>query len=217
MLKKVLNKFTLIGLGFLVFFLVLLILLMSVDKADNIYKQIGLYNFNKILLVDYYNESWDGFSDIILYISILFLLGLIIYGIYQLYKRKSLFKVDKDIILTGFGFVFIIILWLIFDKLIDVNYRPISVSGVAQTSFPSTHVMLSCFSLLASSRIILKRNTNELKYNILAYSGVSVLIILCSLGRILSKMHWTTDVLGAIFISLAIFFITIGLDKALEE
>ncbi len=217
MLKKVLNKYTLIGLGFLFIFLFLLILLMSVDKVDNIYKQIGLYNFNKILLVDYYNESWDGFSDVILYISLIFLLGLIIYGIYQLNKRKSLFKVDKDIILTGFGFIFIIILWFVFDKVIEVNYRPISVDGRAQTSFPSTHVMLCCFSLLATSRIILKRNTNQFKYYILGYSGVSLLIFLCCLGRILSKMHWTTDVLGAIFISLATFFITIGLDKALEE
>ncbi len=217
MLKKVLNKYSLMGLGFLFIFLILLILLMSVDKASNIYKEIGLYNFNKIFLVDYYNESWDGFSDVILYISILFILGLIIYGIYQLYKRKSLFKVDKDIILTGFGFVFIIIIWFIFDKFIDINYRPIAVNGSAQTSFPSTHVMLACFSLLATTRIILKRNTNELKYNIITYGGVSILVILCSLGRILSKMHWTTDVLGAIFISLAIFFIIIGLDKALEE
>lgn len=217
MLKKIFNKYTIIGGVLLFLFILLLILLMTVDRANNIYKQIGLFSFNKLFLVDYSNEAWDEFSDVILYISLLFILGLAIYGFYQLSKKRSLFKVDKDIIFIGCGLAILAFVWLVFDKLIDVNYRPIAISGTAQTSFPSTHTMIAAFVLLAATRAILKRNGNEIKYQLLAYSGSSILILLCSLGRILSKMHWATDVLGGLFIGVGLFFILVGLDKAFEK
>ena len=77
--------------------------------------------------------------------------------------------------------------------------------------------MFTTFLLLASARMILKRNKANIKYTIAAYSGMSVLVLLCALGRILSCMHWMTDVLGGLFIGIGLYFLVIGLDKAFSK
>ncbi|MDE7161174.1 MAG: phosphatase PAP2 family protein [Anaeroplasmataceae bacterium] len=216
-MKKVWNKYTIIGISCLGAFLLLMILLLTVDKVHNYVGAIGLYSFNKAFLVSYYNETWDVLSDVILYIALGFTVGLAIYGLYQLISKKSLFKVDKDIIFTGIGIVIIALLWIIFDKVFVVNYRPIVIDGLADESFPSTHVMITTFVLLISCRVILKRKPYSLKNTIAGYSGMSILVALCALGRLLSCMHWMTDVLGGLFIGFGLYFLVVGLDKAFES
>ncbi|MDE6661400.1 MAG: phosphatase PAP2 family protein [Anaeroplasmataceae bacterium] len=212
-MKKVFNKFVIMGLCSLGVFIILLILLLTVDKKVNIEGEIGLYSFNKLFLVEEYEESWDGFSDAILFISLGFLGGLVIYGLYQLVKRKNPFKVDKDILLVGGGVLILIILWILFDKVFVVNYRPTLIDIDAEPSFPSTHVMVTTFILLASGYCLTKRYSTKSLYTILTYAGLSALIALGAFGRILSSMHWMTDVLGGFFIGFGLFSLVVGLDK----
>lgn len=212
-MKKVFNRYTIIGLSCIGIFLILLILLLTADKKGNVEGQIGLYGFNKVFLVDQYYESWDGLSDVILYISLVFLAGLAIYGVYQLVSKRSLFKVDKDVLLVGGGIIILVIFWMMFDKLLIVNYRPILIETEAEASFPSTHVMLSTFILLSSGYCITKRNSKKLIHTILGYTGFSIMVLICMLGRILSSMHWMTDVLGGFLIGFGLFSLVIGLDK----
>ncbi|MDE7212969.1 MAG: phosphatase PAP2 family protein [Anaeroplasmataceae bacterium] len=212
-MKRVFNKFVIIGLSFIGVFLILLILLLTVDKRVNIEGEIGLYSFNKLFLAGEYKDSWDGFSDAILYTSLGFLVGLAIYGLYQLVNKKSLFKVDKDILLVGGGVLILVVLWVLFDKLLVINYRPLLIGTEADPSFPSTHVMLTTFILLASGYCLTKRYSTKRLYTVLTYIGLAVLVILGALGRILSSMHWMTDVLGGFFIGFGLFFLVVGLDK----
>lgn len=216
-MRKIFNKYTIIGISCIGVFFFLFILLFTVDKKENIEGTIGLYGLNKVFLVGKYKESWDGFSDVILYISLGFLVGLIVYGLYQLANKKSLYKVDKDILLVGCGTLVIVFFWILFDKICIVNYRPILVNQEAQASFPSTHVLLTTFVLLSSSYCITKRNSKKLSYTIFAYIGFSCLIILCALGRILSSMHWMTDVLGGFLLGAGLFGLVVGLDKAFTK
>ncbi|MDE6407807.1 MAG: phosphatase PAP2 family protein [Anaeroplasmataceae bacterium] len=214
-MKKIFNKYVVIGISCIGIFLFLLILLLTVDKKTNVEGQIGLYGFNKAFLVDRYKESWDGLSDVILYISLGFLLGLAIYGLYQLTNKKNLFKVDYDILLVGGGILIIILIWILFDAMLIVNYRPILIDMEASSSFPSTHVMLTTFILLSSGYCITKRESKKLIHTILGYGGFSVLVFICFLGRVLSSMHWMTDVLGGFLIGFGLFSLVVGLDKAL--
>ena len=62
-------------------------------------------------------------------------------GLVQLIKRRSLFKVDKDIILLGIYYILVIFGYLIFE-MIPVNYRPILIEGRMEASYPSSITLL---------------------------------------------------------------------------
>ena len=86
-----------------------------------------------------------------------------------------------------------------------INHRPIIVDGEIEGSFPSTHVMLVTFVYLALGQFLkLDSKPNKVKY--VYYVSASIVIIITSLGRILSSMHWFTDVLGGILLGLTLYF-----------
>ena len=62
-------------------------------------------------------------------------------GFVQLIKRKSLFKVDCDIILLGIYYIIVIGYYLIFE-MIPINYRPMLVEGFMEASYPSSTTLL---------------------------------------------------------------------------
>lgn len=129
-------------------------------------------------------------------------------GIYQLFKRKSLFKVDREIIGLGILYVLMISLYLIFDK-IAINYRPIIIDGELEPSFPSSHTMLAICTCVSSLMVYKKYVPSKFNYLIL-FSTV-LLLTLVFLGRTISGVHWISDILGGVIISLTLltYFYTI--------
>ena len=57
-------------------------------------------------------------------------------GLVQLIKRRSLLRVDSDILLLGVYYVLVIVCYLIFE-MIPINYRPVLIEGRLVTSYPS--------------------------------------------------------------------------------
>ena len=131
-----------------------------------------------------------------------------IIGIYQLFKRKSLFKVDREIIGLGILYVLMISVYLIFDK-IAINYRPIIIDGELEPSFPSSHTMLAICTCVSSLMVYKKYVPN--KYNYLVLFTTTLLLTLVFLGRAISGVHWISDILGGVIISLTLltYFYTI--------
>lgn len=69
-------------------------------------------------------------------------------GLVQLIKRRSLFKVDSDIIILGVYYGIVILAYSIFE-IIPINYRPILIEGVMEASYPSsTTLLILCVCLL---------------------------------------------------------------------
>ena len=62
-------------------------------------------------------------------------------GLVQLIKRRSLFKVDADIILLGVYYVMVIMGYLLFE-MIPINYRPVLIEGYLEASYPSSTTLL---------------------------------------------------------------------------
>ena len=62
-------------------------------------------------------------------------------GFLQLVKRRSLFKVDYDILVLGMYYVLVIFGYLIFE-MIPINYRPIFINGYMEASYPSSTTLL---------------------------------------------------------------------------
>ena len=75
--------------------------------------------------------DWLGLVPI--FICVIF--GVI--GFVQWIKRRSIHKVDYDIILLGIYYILVIFGYLIFE-MIPINYRPILIEGFLEASYPSS-------------------------------------------------------------------------------
>ena len=129
-------------------------------------------------------------------------------GLIQLITRKSLFKVDYDIIALGIYYVVVIVAFLGFE-MIPINYRPILIEGAMETSYPSstTLLVLSVMpTLIFQSK---RRIENDIWKNI-----VVILTIFFSafmvIGRLMAGVHWFTDIVGGILLSVGLFYIYKG-------
>lgn len=88
-------------------------------------------------------------------------------GLFQLIKRRSLLKVDRDILLLGIYYILVILGYLIFE-MVPINYRPVLIEGVLEASYPSSTTLLTLSVMLSlmyqanhrSSNYWLRKETN---------------------------------------------------------
>ncbi len=122
-------------------------------------------------------------------------------GLYQLIKRKSLFKIDREIIILGCFYVAVLAMYVLFEKVV-INYRPVLIDGELEASYPSSHTVLAlCVGL--SSLIVSKSYFNK-KYINIINTITCVLIGLILAGRLLSGVHWLSDIFGGVILSCAL-------------
>ena len=160
------------------------------------------------------NMIWYHITDWLGLVPIFMAMAYALIGFIQLIKRKSLFKVDKEIIILGLFYIVVISLYIFFEKVI-VNYRPILMNGFLEASYPSSHTLMT-ICLCGSSIIVNKKlfNNKITKYmNILSLVIISITII----GRLLSGVHWFTDIIGGIFISIALLMTLYSLVDAIRN
>ena len=62
-------------------------------------------------------------------------------GLGQLIKRKSLFRVDLDLVYLGIYYVLVIFGYLFFE-ICPINYRPVLIDGILEASYPSSTTLL---------------------------------------------------------------------------
>ena len=122
-------------------------------------------------------------------------------GFVQLIKRKSLLKVDKEILALGILYIAIIGLYVLFEQVI-VNYRPIIMPGCTkpEASFPSSHTML-VYTIMGSTALILGKYVKNDKLCRAMQTVCVIIIAVTVIGRLISGVHWFTDILGALLIS----------------
>ncbi len=124
-----------------------------------------------------------------------------IIGVIQLVKRKSLFKVDKEIILLGIFYIVVIAIYVLFEKVI-INYRPILMNGYLEASYPSSHTLMTICLCGSSIMINKKLFNNKFSKHINILSVIIILITV--IGRLISGVHWFTDIVGGIIISISL-------------
>ena len=129
-------------------------------------------------------------------------------GLVQLIKRRSLLKVDKDIILLGIYYNLVIFGYLIFE-MIPINYRPILIEGRMEASYPSstTLLVMSVMPTLAFQVHRRIRNT-KVKYGIYAFTVLFTAFMV--VGRTVAGVHWLTDIAGSVLLSSGLYLIYHG-------
>ena len=198
-------------------FLLLIVLLKTVDVAavGPEGTEIGLSKLN-VAIHNLFGENlgWYKVTNILGYLAILIALCFAALGGLQLIRRRSVLKVDKEILLLGCLYVVTVIFYVLFEKVI-VNYRPILMpdgEGI-EASFPSSHTVLSCV-ILGSGLFLLKKYTKKNKNVQLVLTVVfAVMLALIVAGRLISGVHWFTDIVGGILLSAALLNAYEGLLK----
>ena len=126
-----------------------------------------------------------------------------ILGLCQWIKRKRLFLVDPDILLLGVYYLLVIAGYLFFE-MVPVNYRPILIDGYLVASYPSSTTLL-----VLSVMPTLVLQTNRRVKRPLAKRAIAILSMVFSAamvwGRLLSGIHWLTDILGSLLLSAGLF------------
>ncbi len=207
-MKDVRNKELLPGIALLAAFAVWTILIRFVDvqNAGPDGTAVGFAAFNVwfhrltgVHMLIYTVTDWLGLVPVIICICF----GLL--GLVQLIKRRSLLKVDPDILLLGVYYVVVILGYLLFE-MVPINYRPILIDGNLEASYPSstTLLVLSVMPTLkyqADRRI---RNTvRKQALTVFAFAFSAFMVI----GRLISGVHWATDIVGSVFLSLGLYII----------
>lgn len=138
--------------------------------------------------------QWYKISDIILLASIAAIVVFAILGLCQWVNRKSLKKVDKPLIAMFLPLIAISITYFVFDKFLIWNTRP---NGSGEPSFPSTHVMVVATIFLCIAIILPRYIRSKFAY-ILLDAMMLILLTLVCVGRVVSNMHWISDVIGGL-------------------
>ena len=196
------------GIWFLLAFLLWTALIRCVDvqAAGPNGTKVGFAAFNLwfhhltgVHMTVYTITDWLGL------VPIAVCLGFGVVGVFQLIRRKSLIRVDPDILLLGLYYVLVILAYLVFE-MVPINYRPVLINGALEASYPSSTTLL-VLSVMPTLKFQIDRRTDKsLVRNVtgifvIAFSAFMVI------GRLIAGVHWATDIIGAVFLSMGLFLL----------
>ena len=137
-------------------------------------------------------------------------LGFAILGLVQLIKRKSLWKVDYSILALGVFYIVVMAAYIFFE-IVVINYRPTLIDGYLEASYPSSTTMLvMCVMPTAAMQLNVR-----IKNTVFRRCAVIIIVVFTAfmvIGRLISGVHWITDIIGGALLSagLVIIYYSIG-------
>lgn len=152
-----------------------------------------------------YNDFWYKVTKYLGIVPFLYCAFYGLIGVAQLIKHKTLKKIDKRLIYLVIFYVVMLIVYVLCDKIV-VNYRPILEDGALESSFPSSHTLLAC-CVCVSSLLIAKYYIKNQKILKIFNYGTIILMIVLVVGRLLSGVHWLTDIIGGIIYSVLLIYL----------
>lgn len=174
--------------------------------------EIGLGSFN------IWFNSMTGIHEVIYYITdwlqvipfaVCAFFGCV--GLKQWIERKNIAMVDADIIILGIYYIVVIAAYFFF-QFFPVNYRPVLIDGVLESSFPSSTTLLIVSVMPTLSFQAERRVKDEKKRRLVRlfaglFTGVVVVL------RLFCGVHWFTDVVAGVLLSTGLYFLYLAAVK----
>ena len=139
--------------------------------------------------------------------------GFAILGLVQWIKRKSLLKVDRSLLVLG-GFYIVVLAAYIFFEIVVINYRPVLIDGYLEASYPSSTTMLVMCVMPAAMMQLRERIKNDVFRRCVMISIVTFIAFMV-IGRLVSGVHWLSDIIGGALISagLVMIYASVSMQK----
>ena len=139
-----------------------------------------------------------------------FCFGFGLLGLLQWIRRKHLLKVERSILLLGGFYVGVLALYLLFEKMV-INYRPVLIEGCLEASYPSsTTLLVLCVLPTAMMQLNKRIKKRSIRYPVLG--AMAAFTFLMVVGRILSGVHWFSDIVGGILLSAGLVLLYCAVD-----
>lgn len=138
-------------------------------------------------------------TDLLSVIPFLLLLGFAVLGAVQLIRRKRLLLVDADILVLGAFYIVVLLVYVLFE-VVALNYRPVLIEGVLEASYPSSTTVLALCVLPTA----VMQFDHRISHRVLRRTVAILLIALTAffvIGRLISGVHWLTDIIGGALLS----------------
>lgn len=146
-----------------------------------------------------FNGFWYELTKYFGYFALIVAAGFACAGLVQLIKRKSIKKVDANILALGALYILVVLLYVFFEK-VAVNFRPVILEEGLEPSYPSTHTFL-ILTIIGSTAQEIKNYMKNPKAALILKIGAYLIMILAAVGRLLSGVHWATDIVGGLLLA----------------
>ena len=132
-------------------------------------------------------------------------MGFALLGLCQWIRRRSLLKVDRSILVLGGFYIAVMAAFLIFEQFI-VNYRPVLIEGRLEASYPSSTTLLVLCVMPTALMQFNARIRNAVFRRCIA-AVIAVFSAFMVIGRLISGVHWLTDIVGGALLSAGLVMI----------
>jgi undecaprenyl-diphosphatase len=144
-------------------------------------------------------------TDWLSIIPVCFIIGFGSLGLMQWIKRKNILKVDFDILILGVFYIIVMALYLLFEGWV-INFRPVLINGILESSYPSSTTMLAMCVLptaMMQFHRLIKNTSIRDAVNTLCGLFTAFMVI----GRLVCGVHWFTDIVGGLIFSIAVILL----------
>ena len=132
-------------------------------------------------------------------VPIAFAIGFALLGLIQWVKRKHLRQVDFSILVLG-GFYLLVMAAYVLFEVVVINYRPVLINGCLEASYPSSTTML-VLCVMPTTLMQLNARIKSQTLKRWVGFGITAFILFMVIGRLLSGVHWFTDIIGGALLS----------------
>lgn len=201
MKKQILKKLC-ISLGLMLAFTVWTVAICKVDlqpigPRDSVVGFASMNGFFHSLtgtsMLLYTITDWLGLVPL----GVCIMLGVL--GFIQMVRRKSILKVDGDILALGVFYIVVITFYILFEA-VAINYRPVLINGFLEASYPSSTTLLT-LCVMPTAILQVRHRVKSSVCNRAICMVIGVLTAFMVIGRLVSGVHWLTDIIGSVLLS----------------
>ena len=126
-------------------------------------------------------------------------LGFALLGLVQWVRRRKLSRVDRSLFALGGFYLVVVALFALFEVMV-INYRPVLIDGVLEASYPSsTTLLVTC--VMPTAAMQLRDRIKSAWVRRCVTLVIALFVAFTVIGRLLSGVHWVTDIIGGALLS----------------